>query len=267
MFNFTSPELLSLFILAVLIATMIYLPSIVIALQEIQIEGPFGWSSLTFTKRFPIDHPFSKIFRALVGQDKWATHYHLYSSIIWLLMFTLSLLLFPVYFHFSQTFSGKALVDIIIIALCAFTITIVTEDHYWFNLHPYYGMDKYNKHFIPWFQSFIKGVPVTYWIALLVTIVLIGITSWLQRNPKLLILWAMVICLVFVASIGLRIYGKHKSRLPIREHWWEGVQGVYIERCPYPVEGKGPFTEARVFVVMPDGEKIPLNDYLAKGQD
>lgn len=178
---------------ALLMSMVIIIPSIMVARQEVQIEGPFGWSSMTFTKRYPTNHWFSKIYRALSGQDKWATSYHANSNSIWFLLFISMFFFFPFYNRLAGVFDNSALTAIIVLAFCSFLEMAVIEDYLWFLIHPYYGPDRHNSKFIPWFQNFQGGIPFTYWLGMSVTIILTALTAWLLKNPEVFYVWIITL--------------------------------------------------------------------------
>lgn len=195
--------LLGLFPYALGIALGVLLPAIIIAKQEIAIEGPFGWSALTFTRRFPINHWFSRFYRFYTGKDKWATEYHLTSNLIWLFMYFLSFLYIPYYSKLSGYSSGSALFGTFTLAIVSFVELCWVEDYIWFLIHPFYGPDRHTSEYVPWFTNYKGGIPVGYWTGMTATVVIAIVASLFLGKPEILITWLMVTVLVIVVCFGV----------------------------------------------------------------
>jgi hypothetical protein len=242
--------LLGLLPYAVGIAVGILVPATIIARQEISIEGPFGWSALTFTRRYPINHWFSKLYRFITGQDKWATEYHLTSNAIWLFMYFLSFLYIPIFSKLAGYSNGYALTGTFVLAIASFVELNWVEDFTWFLIHPYYGPDRHNPDYVPWFTNYKAGIPVGYWASMIAALAITGVAALLLRKSEIFAIWLMVTALVIAVCFGIiRQLSKNIRRMPLRKFWWRSVKYIVIKRCPYPIEaGKRPFisVDARV---------------------
>ena len=257
---------------AISMVVAIMLCCIAVARQEIAIEGPFGWSALTLTKRFATNTRTSKIYRGFTGQDKWATSYHLSSNLVWLMVFLFGIFQLPMYNWLTEVHSWKAVICFFVLGFCCFLTTTWVEDHIWFLLHPYYGQERHNKEYVPWFQSFYKGIPATYFSAIAGTIFLTVVTSLAFREPRIIITWAEVFILTTIVTfVGVQQWSKRISRKPLAKYWWNNCKVIVIKRCPYPVEAKDPQQEVVAYTLTQEtleeliqsGEAIPLDKALS----
>lgn len=174
----------------------IILPAVLIARQEICTEGLFGWQSLTFTKRYPPNSLISKVVRWVVGQDKWATEYHLVSMSIWLLIYATPIVFVLVYAKLAGASALSSTIGVMTLAFASLLLLSVSEDYIWFLVHPYYGPQRHNPDFVYWFQSFKGGIPTTYWAGMFLTVILVGAMALLLRRLELLEIWLMTLTLV-----------------------------------------------------------------------
>jgi hypothetical protein len=242
--------LLGLLPYAVGIAVGVLLPAIIIARQEISIEGPFGWSALTFTRRYPINYWFSKLYRFFTGKDKWATEYHLTSNAIWLFMYFLSFLYIPIFSKLAGYSNGYALIGTFVLAIASFVELNWVEDFIWFLIHPYYGPDRHTPEYVPWFTNYKGGVPVGYWTSMTLTLLITGMAAFFLGKPEIFITWLAVTVLVIVVCFGIiKPLSKHMYRIPLKKYWWKDVKFVVIQRCPYPIEAERPFTSVSAQVI------------------
>lgn len=266
-------DLIAVFPYSIGITISILLPSIIIALQEQEIEGPFGWSALTFTKRWPKESTISKIYRGITGNDKWATGYHLTSNIIWILIFFISLVYIPLFSLFSGVENQDAFVSTVFVAIFSCAQLMWVEDYTWFLLHKYYGPERHTPEYVPWFQNFKRGIPSTYWLSMIVGAVLMTVPAVLTGDIKTLLMWGETMIFLIVAVFFIiRLIGKKIRRKSLRKHWWEYAKNVIVVRSPYPVEGKEPHLDSKAYVVddetflkwVATGEARPLDDVIGE---
>jgi hypothetical protein len=228
----------------------IIVPAIIIALQEQQIEGPFGWSSMTFTKRWPVNSLFSKIYRGVTGEDKWATGYHLMSNTIWVLIFSVSLLYVPLFSMFAEINDTYAFLNTIAIAVFSCIQLMWVEDFIWFLINPYYGPERHTPEYVPWFQYFKGKIPSTYWVSMIAGLLVTVVMSLITGETKMLIVWgeSMILLIVTVFLVIKPLSGKIK-RYPLKKFWWKDNKYIITVRCPYAIEREEPFTKARALVI------------------
>jgi hypothetical protein len=228
----------------------IVVPAIIIARQEISIEGPFGWSALTFTKRFPTMHWFSKVYRYISGQDKWATEYHLNSNLIWLFMYFLSFLYIPIFSRLAGYSNTPALIGTCVLAIASFVSLNWVEDFTWFMIHPYYGPERHTPEYVPWFTNYKAGIPVGYWLSMTAALGITLVGALLLQKAEIFIMWLMVTVLVVAVCFGIiRPWSRKTHREPLLKYWWKDISYVVIQRCPYPIEKQRPFTTISAHVI------------------
>ena len=248
---------------AVLIAVVgIVIPSIAIAKQEIAIEGPFGWSSLTFTRRFKTDHWFSKLYRLISGKDKWATEYHLTSNFIWILIYFLSFLYIPIFSKLAGHSDWKAFIGSAALAIACCQQLMWVEDFIWFLIHPYYGPDRHNSKYVPWFTNWKAGLPVGYFWAMLSGVLIAALGSLVSQNVDIIVLWSITFAILLImVFLIVKPLSKRVRRIQMNEFWWVNVKYVVIKRCPFFIEEKNPYPEAISYAL---DERI-VNDLRSQG--
>ena len=228
----------------------IIVPAVLIAKQEAAIEGPFGWSSLTFTKRYKPNHWISKFYRTMVGKDKWATEYHLLSNGIWILLYAIPIVFVLIGFKLAGAVNTQAFWETFTLGFVSLLMLVTVEDYIWFVLHPYYGPERHNANYVPWFQNFKAGIPVVYWISMIATYVIVFDVSLAINNYDILIIWVMGSALVLGFSFFiLPIWSKKIERLPLAPFWWKKVKIVALLRCPYANEELRPMGKSSAYSI------------------
>lgn len=131
--------------------------AVITALQEIQIEGRWGWAKLLPTFRINV------FFRKLLG-GKALTGYHIFL-----------LLLFITVFHglFINEL-GTWKIESTIFGLVSWFFVI--EDVLWFIFNPHYTFKRFRKKTIEWHNRWFMGLPISYWWGMIIgtTLLLIG---------------------------------------------------------------------------------------------
>jgi hypothetical protein len=127
------------------------LVSLVIALQEIQIEGKGGWAEHLPT--WKIKNPI----RGIVGWPTLVDGYHLY---LWLLMFLIFHAPFFFGFPFNKTNELLAIEMVLLFS--------ILEDFLWFVFNPAWGIKKFFTEEIPWHPHKILFLPQNYWISFII---------------------------------------------------------------------------------------------------
>ena len=267
---------LALWLYSFWMALFILVVEILIGKQEVHIEGPWQWSAATFTKRFPLDHWFSKFYRTIVGPDKWATHYHLYSNGVWLMIFFMVASYLPFYNYLAGVKSLVPAGAILVMAFNSFITFVVVEDYAWFLFHPYFGPSRHCPDYAPAAQRFVGKFQFTYLLGLGVTVVLAIITAWITARWEILQVWLITLGLTILFTfVFLRWWVKSIPRKPLKPRWWKGINFIVIERCSYPEADPNPAppnTEAKAWYI-PDqvmaeliqtGKAIPLDQAISQ---
>lgn len=170
-----------------------YLIGLLLALLEIEIEGPVGWAKNLPTKRFKLG------FYKKAGKD--ITGYHLILQVFLLLFMHLPLVL-------ERRFNWE--LEILIITQYLFFL--VYWDFLWIVLNPHYRLKKFKKGGdISWHASWLMGLPTEYWLGILIAVFLPVIAfGWNQLAIQLTYL---VTYLIFVLITVLFYFIFFRKRL------------------------------------------------------
>lgn len=138
----------------ILFFSFVILVSVLLAKVEIQIEGKDGYA-----KNLPVtwrtDNKWIRFFFT-------GTSYHLYMGLFLLVL---------VHLPFTTGLTWTLGKEMLVLSFLAF-IT-VAEDFLWFVLNPDFGIRKYRKEYIPWFQArWFLFTPAWYWYYLPIGILL-----------------------------------------------------------------------------------------------
>lgn len=127
-----------------------------LALLEIQIEGPNGWA-----KNLPTWRIRGTWANRAFGREEF-TGYH-----IFLTLFTLAFLHFPlvVFGVWNWLLELRILASIFIIT--------ATEDFLWFVFNPNFSLNKFFQHEVPWHKFWIGPFPAFYYLNLIIAGLLI----------------------------------------------------------------------------------------------
>jgi hypothetical protein len=252
-------------IYGLLIMIYIIVPCMLIARQEADIEGFFGWSALSFTKRYSTNHLLSKVYRATSGQDKWADSYHFVANSIWLLLFSAGAVIFPVCSMVGNV-SSKFIWAFLIISANSFIMLLALEDYLWFIVNPYYGRKRYNKSYVPWIQKYAGHVESTYLASFALTFVIALAGSWLITDLKLFWLWTSgFVSTIIIAFIVIPFSYRKRQRLPLEKEWWQKIDSVIIRRNPYAIESEEPHERLVGYSISDDNFEKYLTPLIAKG--
>ncbi len=134
--------------------------AMVLAVLEIQIEGPDGWAKNLPTWRPSRNRWFVKLFKK-ISQDKEFTGYHFFLSIFLLLMVHLP-------FVWTGTWSVEAELEL----LAFYVVFVVTWDFLWFVLNPHRSLRDFNPQNVWWHKRWALGMPVDYLYGFLLSVLL-----------------------------------------------------------------------------------------------
>lgn len=151
----------------------IFFMALVLALLEIQIEGPHGWAKNLPTWRPKNENFVLRIWKKILsGRD--ITGYHL-------TMFLFVILLFHLPYVFGLQWSFIAEIKTISILLLFF----VLWDFLWFVCNPHYPLRQFRKEHIDWHKRWFLWLPLDYWLAIIFSLVI------LLPFPDLWIWWGL----------------------------------------------------------------------------
>ena len=126
---------------------------------EIEVEGPHGWAEKLPTWR--VEHHFllDWLFggRPLTGYHVWAFVFVLFS------------------FHLPFFFAGTWTLDGELNVLGGYQRFWLLEDVLWFVLNPHFGWKKFTKEQVWWHKRWALGLPIDYWVAGAIALVLLAV--------------------------------------------------------------------------------------------
>jgi len=132
---------------------------------EIQIEGPNGWAAQLPTWR--ITNP--SITWVFGGRP--VTGYHTFLNLMLL-----------TFFHFPLLFVGFSVRTESKILFSFFAISVVW-DFLWFAYNPHFGMAQYGPETVWWFKNWFLGIPVDYYVGLVVSLLVWLLPAFLRQEP------------------------------------------------------------------------------------
>ncbi len=184
----------------------LFVIAVVLAILEIQIEGPHGWAKNLPTWRPDPKHPVAKLYSKMMS-GKELTGYH--TSI-----FTFVFLIFHLPYVFGLAFTLEHWLQ----TMALFFIFIALWDFLWFVLNPYYPLKSFVKD-NPNHQQFFLGMPTDYYysIAISLSIALLGehlfhfsgMFSWWLEHFVLFIVETVLV--IFFSLYILDIDNWHKK--------------------------------------------------------
>lgn len=130
---------------------MVLVLALLLANEEIQIEGSAGWAANLPTWR--IDGGW---WLDVFWGGRTMTGYHVF-------IFSFVALFFHFPFAFSWSWSWRAEAR----AFAAISLFWVAEDFLWFILNPAFGWANFTPAFVPWHHHWLLGAPTDYWVGLL----------------------------------------------------------------------------------------------------
>ena len=175
--------------------------ALVLALLEIQIEGPHGWAEKLPTWRWQSP-------RVLRWAGKPITGYH-----VFLLLFILLLIHLPmVYVGFTLEREAEL--------LSLFFMLAVFWDFLWFVCNPHFGLMRFRRGQIWWFKSWLLKLPAPYFTGLAISLLIYasaglvpGNLSWADRVGR----WGVVF-VAFLAptlvTMGTMVLASHRKVIP-----------------------------------------------------
>lgn len=142
-------------------APLLCVLALVLALVEIEIEGPYGWAEKLPTP-YRVSGPVARVFGLLLG-GKPLTGYNL-------LMFASTLLAFHLPFAFGAPWTAARELAL----LAAWVSWSALWDFLWFLLNPAYGWRRFRPGNVWWHRRWLWRLPLDYWVAVGVSLALAG---------------------------------------------------------------------------------------------
>jgi hypothetical protein len=155
-----------------------FIISTLLAIIEINIEGPNGWAANIPTWRPRPEKWYAKFFKNIVKKELIGYH---------LSLFTFLITFFHIGFFFGLEWSIARELDVI----CMFLIYAITWDYLWFVLNPHFSIKTFGKKNEFWHKKWFLKLPIEFSIA---TILSFGIATINDKyfNPGYLNEWFIV---------------------------------------------------------------------------
>ncbi len=169
----------------------IFILAVVLAILEIQIEGPNGWAKNLPTWR-PPDHKWYTKLYAKVMSGRELTGYHL-------TMFGFVFLIFHLPYVFGLKFGFEHWIQ----TLSFFMMFIVLWDFLWFVLNPSYPLKQFKKENIWWHKKWFLGAPVDYYGGVAVSFLIVLIFYFYNYNYYPIIYWWALNIVLFLLQTSL----------------------------------------------------------------
>jgi hypothetical protein len=138
---------------------LLCLLALVMALVEIEIEGPYGWAEKLPTP-YRVSGPLARLFGLVLG-GKPLTGYNL-------LMFAATL----VAFHLPYAFGAPWTAARELALLAAWIAWSALWDFLWFLLNPAYGWRRFRPGSVWWHRRWLWRLPLDYWVAVAASLTL-----------------------------------------------------------------------------------------------
>jgi hypothetical protein len=171
----------------------------VLAQLEIQIEGAHGWAEKLPTWRWQTP-------AVLRWAGKPITGYH-----VFLLLFIL------LFIHLPMMYSGFSL-EREVELLSLFALLAVFWDFLWFVCNPHFGLPRFRPGQVWWFQSWMLGLPVPYFVGLLLSLLIYmgggPVTDglpWTERAGRWSMVFAAFLVPTLITAVWVRPYRKGAS--------------------------------------------------------
>jgi hypothetical protein len=171
----------------------------VLAQLEIQIEGAHGWAEKLPTWRWQTP-------AVLRWAGKPITGYH-----VFLFLFIL------LFIHLPMMYSGFSL-EREVELLSLFALLAVFWDFLWFVCNPHFGLPRFRPGQVWWFQSWMLGLPVPYFVGLLLSLLIYmgggPVTDglpWTERAGRWGMVFAAFLVPTLITAVWVRPYRKGAS--------------------------------------------------------
>lgn len=172
----------------------IFIMAIILAILEIQIEGPHGWAKNLPTWRPEIDKWYTKLLSRIFFQ-KTITGYHMAINLFVLLIFHL-----PFFLGSPFTFLQWAK------TLSLYILFISTWDFIWFILNPHFLLKKFKKEYIPWHVIWFLKIPLDYWISLVLSLLFLTPFIFMGQGLAIIQWWGINILLVLLQLLLVYLF-------------------------------------------------------------
>ncbi|MBU1202893.1 hypothetical protein KKH39_02530 [Patescibacteria group bacterium] len=179
-----------------LIITNIYIfvLATVLAILEIQIEGPNGWAKNLPTWRPKGNNFFIRIYKKFMS-DREVTGYHItmFSFVFLILHLPYVFGMAPSMFNWLRTISF-------------FFIFVVLWDFLWFVLNPYHPLKTFSGDHIWWHKKWFAGLPRDYYLSILLSGLVLLPIVWHYHTVGIIYWWLINLALFIFQTIMLILF-------------------------------------------------------------
>ncbi len=172
----------------------IFILAVVLAILEIQIEGPHGWAKNLPAWKPHTHHPLAKLYARFMN-GKQLTGYHV-------AMFIFVFLIFHLPYAFGLEFTLVSWLE----TLSLFFMFIVLWDFLWFVLNPHYPLSNFKKGMIEWHAHWLWFAPVDYYSGLILSFLIILPLSFTSLGNDIFIWWATHLELFAIQTIIVSLF-------------------------------------------------------------
>lgn len=138
-----------------------YILAFVLAILEIQIEGPHGWAEKLPTWRPSPENKLVKVYKKLMSQKEF-TGYHFFMNIL--------LLLF-IHLPFVWGVEWNVFAELEVLGI--FFLFVVVWDFLWFVLNPHFSLRDFKKEGVWWHKKWTGWVPTDYFFGIAGSVILL----------------------------------------------------------------------------------------------
>jgi hypothetical protein len=178
-----------------------FIIALVLAILEIQIEGPSGWARNLPTWKPSANIWYSKLYSKLMS-GKALTGYHL-------TLFIFILLIFHLPFVFGLPFELVTWVQI----LSLFFMFTVLWDFLWFILNPSYPLKQFKSQHISWHKKWFLGIPLDYYLGLILSFMILIPVDAMTPRLQLINWWLINIAFFIVQIFVVYLFATHLLKI------------------------------------------------------
>jgi hypothetical protein len=216
-------------------APLLCLLALVLALVEIEIEGPYGWAEKLPTP-YRVSGPVARLFGLILG-GKPLTGYNL-------LMFTATLVAFHLPFAFGAPWTAARELAL----LAAWVSWSALWDCLWFLLNPAYGWRRFRRGNVWWHSRWLWRLPLDYWVAAVASLALAAAAQLAQAGgpgahsagPGPLAAQALLLAVFVVWAVLLALAAPLYMRFHRRTHAPDFDERGRVAITPPPGEAAAP---------------------------
>jgi len=178
----------------IIINIYLFVLAVVLAILEIQIEGPHGWAKNLPTWRPNTKNKFIGFYVKLMSGRE-PTGYHM-------TIFTFVLLILHMPYVFGEVFN----IENWLMTISTFFMFIVLWDFLWFVMNPYHPLKNFSKEHIWWHKKWWGRAPSDYYMSVILSLVVVLPIAWHHNSWLIVDWWLLNICLFAAETILVALF-------------------------------------------------------------